>query len=180
MEKLKKYIPYTICILLAIICGCVSLWLCRDPLGKTINIVAIVIMGTLVIWGYGKTGTTENKKYSGLSALRNAAEDLNRVSEQITELARNPEADIKDEVCREDVFHEPVLTEAYKDFLSESARLNHSQREYYYCDIADYVNEDLMDEIANRSFNDLIGSAMTGIGILGTFIGLLYWSAEFR
>ena len=168
----KKYIPYIVCGLVAIVFCYVSVWLCRDPLGKAINIAAIAIMGALVIWGYGKIGTTEDKKYSGLSALQNAAEDLKRVSEQIAELAKNPEADIKNKACREDVFHEPALAEAYKDFLSESARLNHSQREYYYCDIADYINEDLMDEIANRSFNDLIGSAMTGIGILGTFIGL--------
>lgn len=91
----KKYIPYIACGLVAIVFCYVSVWLCRDPLGKAINIAAIAIMGALVIWGYGKTGTTEDKKYSGLAALQNAVEDLKRVSEQITELAKNPEADIK-------------------------------------------------------------------------------------
>lgn len=40
------------------------------------------------------------------------------------------------------------------------------------CEIEEYINEDLLDRIASSHFNSSISGALTGLGILGTFVGL--------
>ncbi len=40
-------------------------------------------------------------------------------------------------------------------------------------DIADYINEDILDEEINKHVTELAAGAMTGLGLLGTFVGLM-------
>ena len=40
-------------------------------------------------------------------------------------------------------------------------------------DIADYINEDMLEEEINKHVSELAAGAMTGLGLLGTFFGLL-------
>lgn len=41
-------------------------------------------------------------------------------------------------------------------------------------DIADFFNVDLLDDSCNSSYNELVGNIMTALGILGTFVGLVF------
>lgn len=41
-----------------------------------------------------------------------------------------------------------------------------------FCDLESYINEDLLDRISMNSFNSGVPGTLTGIGILGTFLGL--------
>lgn len=40
------------------------------------------------------------------------------------------------------------------------------------CDLEEYINEDLLDRVGMNFFNSGISGALTGLGILGTFLGL--------
>ncbi len=40
------------------------------------------------------------------------------------------------------------------------------------CDIEDYINEELLERVGKNFYNSGISGTMTGLGILGTFIGL--------
>lgn len=40
------------------------------------------------------------------------------------------------------------------------------------CDIEDFINEELLEKVGSNYFNSGISGTMTGLGILGTFIGL--------
>lgn len=40
-------------------------------------------------------------------------------------------------------------------------------------DLTKFFNEELIDKIANVRINNLVGSTLTGLGILGTFVGLM-------
>jgi len=40
-------------------------------------------------------------------------------------------------------------------------------------DIADYISEDILDEEINKHVSELAAGAMTGLGLLGTFVGLM-------
>lgn len=40
------------------------------------------------------------------------------------------------------------------------------------CDIEDYINEEILENVGMSYFNSTISSTMTGLGILGTFLGL--------
>lgn len=41
-----------------------------------------------------------------------------------------------------------------------------------FCDLESYINEDLLDRVSMNSFNSGVPGTLTGIGILGTFLGL--------
>jgi hypothetical protein len=40
------------------------------------------------------------------------------------------------------------------------------------CDLEEYINEDFLDRVGMNSFNSGVAGTLTGIGILGTFLGL--------
>ena len=40
------------------------------------------------------------------------------------------------------------------------------------CDLGEYINEDLLDRVSMNFFNSGISGTLTGLGILGTFLGL--------
>lgn len=47
-------------------------------------------------------------------------------------------------------------------------------------DISDYINYELLDRIIKKEYSEQISGAMTGLGILGTFIGLTFGLNEFN
>ena len=46
------------------------------------------------------------------------------------------------------------------------------ERPYYKCDIEEYINFNLIDTVIHRNRMNQVAGVMTGLGILGTFIGL--------
>ncbi len=72
------------------------------------------------------------------------------------------------------LFEDDILKEEYRDFLYEMDRISKADqsRTYYRCDIEDYINFDLTDSVIHRNMLNQVSGAMTGLGILGTFIGL--------
>ena len=48
------------------------------------------------------------------------------------------------------------------------------------CDIDEFINEDLLDKIGMNYFNSGIAGTMTGLGILGTFLGLAMGLGSFN
>ena len=61
------------------------------------------------------------------------------------------------------------LDERFKDYKNEV--INSSENTYI--DLAKYINIDFIDEKAKVEFCELVSSLMTGIGIFGTFLGLV-------
>ncbi len=62
-------------------------------------------------------------------------------------------------------FEEKNLKEAFAKFRGRVKGKNP-------CDIEDYINEELLERVGSNYFNSGISGTMTGLGILGTFIGL--------
>ena len=73
---------------------------------------------------------------------------------------------------KEEIFRVPVLREQFKDYKYEQDRILTSDKAYYKCDIEDYINYDLIDSVIHRNRMNQVAGVMTGLGILGTFIGL--------
>lgn len=48
------------------------------------------------------------------------------------------------------------------------------------CDVEAFINEDLLDDVSNAAFSEFIASALTGLGILGTFVGLVVGLQSFQ
>lgn len=70
------------------------------------------------------------------------------------------------------IFTDERLKAEFEDYRQELDRIAHLEKAYYKCDIEDYINYDLMDATIHRNMLNQVPGAMTGLGILGTFIGL--------
>ena len=73
---------------------------------------------------------------------------------------------------RKVVFEDRNLKEAFGRYRMQ---IRGSRRGRHYvnpCDIEEYINEELLERVGCNYFNSGISGTMTGLGILGTFIGL--------
>lgn len=74
------------------------------------------------------------------------------------------------------LFKQEILAEQYHDFLMELNRIERAKgsadHAYYKCDVEEYINYELMDSVIHRNQLNQVAGVMTGLGILGTFIGL--------
>lgn len=73
---------------------------------------------------------------------------------------------------RKKVFDNPVLEEAFDRYRTRMKGYEKKNRMTNSCDLEEYINEDLLDQIGMTHFNGGIAGTLTGLGILGTFIGL--------
>lgn len=69
-------------------------------------------------------------------------------------------------------FKNEKLQEIFRDFVFELNRENDAANKYYRPSIDEYVNEDLVDSTMHRNELNQVAGMLTGLGILGTFIGL--------
>ena len=76
-------------------------------------------------------------------------------------------------------FGDRRLDERYSAYLREMRRLYKQNAITADCDIEDYINEDTLYSAVNKPFCDQIGGIMSGLGILFTFIGLVYGLRNF-
>lgn len=103
--------------------------------------------------------------------------DLDRCALQFRQDAANSKAFLWDQyAARRDgfdgLFTDNKLQQEFRDYRAELDRIGHSQKAYYKCDIEDYINYDLIDTTIHRNMLNQVAGVMTGLGILGTFIGL--------
>lgn len=73
---------------------------------------------------------------------------------------------------KEQVFGVPVLDAAFQKYQKRMKSYQTKKGLTGSCKLEDYINEDLLDQIAKTYFNSAISSTLTGLGILGTFLGL--------
>ncbi len=111
---------------------------------------------------------------AGFLQLNRLTDDLQRVSGALqTEYKeagnKNIWASLQD---KKDVFEDENLRTAFAKYRMRVRSSRVGKRYANTCDIEDYVNEELLDKVGCSYFNSGISGTMTGLGILGTFIGL--------
>lgn len=70
------------------------------------------------------------------------------------------------------VFGDDVLDEAYYRYQKKMNSYQTKHGLMGSCDIEDYIHEELLNQVGMNYYNSAISGTMTGLGILGTFIGL--------
>lgn len=70
------------------------------------------------------------------------------------------------------LFRNNILDQLFTDFIFELNREDDAENAYYRPGIDDYINEDLVDTVMHRNELNQVPGMLTGLGILGTFIGL--------
>lgn len=71
------------------------------------------------------------------------------------------------------------LDERYASYIQETQRLQRQNTLTADCDIEDYIDENVIYDAVNKPFCDQLGGIMSGLGILFTFIGLVYGLRNF-
>ncbi len=70
------------------------------------------------------------------------------------------------------VFEENVLQEAFDKYRLRVKSAKTRRGAASSCDLGEYINEDLLDKAGMNFFNSGVSGTLTGLGILGTFLGL--------
>lgn len=129
-----------------------------------VNIVMFVIVAIILLDSY----------IGSFSPVASVIKDLRHVNARMEDDAKHTHdflwSRYKDE--KEELFKVPILREQFKDYRYEQERIFRLDKAYYKCDIEDYINYDLIDSIIHRNRMNQVAGVMTGLGILGTFIGL--------
>lgn len=73
---------------------------------------------------------------------------------------------------QKNVFGHPILDDAFAKYQKRMKSYTTKRGLTNTCDLEEYINEDLLDQLASSHYNSNISGTMTGLGILGTFIGL--------
>lgn len=73
---------------------------------------------------------------------------------------------------REEAFGHPVLDQAFNRYRIRIKSYYSKWGLRQTCDLEEYINEDLLDQIGASHYNSSLSGTMTGLGILGTFLGL--------
>lgn len=76
-------------------------------------------------------------------------------------------------------FGNDVLDEAFTRYQKRMRSFQTKRGLSGTCDIEDYINEDVLNHVGMSYYNSAIPGTMTGLGILGTFIGLSIGLASF-
>ena len=111
---------------------------------------------------------------NSLAPAANATVDLEKARDKIEKDALASQGYLfrHYEEHREALFSDKNLSRRYTDYMKEIERISRSDKAYYKCNIDEFINYDLMDSIIHRNILNQIPGVMTGLGILGTFIGL--------
>ena len=136
--------------------------------GSLSNLIVNVVM--LVISGIILAACT----IGGLIPASSVTADLIDVSERIEEDAKTSREYLWDKYLKDkdDLFEDKRLLKNYKDFKHELMRITGGGNPYYKCDIEDYISIDLIDRVIHAERLSQVPGVMTGLGILGTFVGL--------
>uniref|UniRef100_UPI004056B8F2 MotA/TolQ/ExbB proton channel family protein n=1 Tax=Acetatifactor sp. TaxID=1872090 RepID=UPI004056B8F2 len=73
---------------------------------------------------------------------------------------------------RKDVFADEELCLAFNKYRMRMKNFRTKRGYVNTCDLEEYMNENLLDRVGMNYFNSGISGTLTGLGILGTFLGL--------
>lgn len=79
----------------------------------------------------------------------------------------------------DNVFANIELNQAFEKYQLRMKNYQTTRGYKAVCDIDEYINEDLLDRIGKSFFNSGMSGTLTGLGILGTFLGLSMGLASF-
>lgn len=74
--------------------------------------------------------------------------------------------------AKKKIFGDPDIDEPFGRYLKKMRNYKTKHGVTQVIDLEEYINEDLIDQVGMTYFNSSVAGTMTGLGILGTFLGL--------
>lgn len=129
----------------------------------SINIVFLIVIGILFAISSVSFGRLNRVIYD----LEDAAIRLQKEYKEAG--GKNLWGKYKD---NDKVFEEKALQEAFNQYRLRVKGTKTRRGAGASCDLEEYINEDLLDRVGMNFFNSGVSGTLTGLGILGTFLGL--------
>ena len=128
-----------------------------------INIGFLIIIGVLFL--------ISSISFGRLNAVTDELMDFtDRLQKEYKEAnGRNLWSNYKD---RSNAFENEELRTAFNKYRLRIKSLRTKRGISQSCDLEEYINDDLLDRVGMNFFNSGISGTLTGLGILGTFLGL--------
>lgn len=165
--KNKKFYEWMLTIVyIAMVLLCIFLNYSTSYQGSLANIVVNVVMFVIV----GIIFLSADTKCFG--PMNNIIHDLNLATKKIKEDALNTHSFLWTpyQTNNVELFKTKTLQDILRDYVFD---LNREDSEKYYKPVIDdYINETIVDKTMHRGELNQVAGILTGLGILGTFIGL--------
>ncbi len=135
----------------------------KSSINLIINIGFLMIIGILFV--------ISSISFGRLSRVTRELEDVSLLLQKEYKKTgeKNLWANYKD---KDAFFEEKNLQDAFNKYRLRVNSTKARRGAGSFCDLEAYINEDLLDRISMNSFNSGVSGTLTGIGILGTFLGL--------
>lgn len=127
-----------------------------------INLIFLLLIGILFLISF-----------VSFSRLNRMTDKLTAVADQIYKAYDDGDHKLWETYrTKSKVFGDDVLDEAYYRYQKKMNSYQTKHGLMGSCDIEDYIHEELLNQVGMNYYNSAISGTMTGLGILGTFIGL--------
>ncbi len=133
-----------------------------DMSNLLINVGFLIIIG--VIFAISFVSFARVNEFS--ASLETAMDEIRK---EYTENRRNLWEEYQG---RKKVFGVLELDDAFRKYQKKMRSFSTKHGMSQVADIEDYINEELLDQVGMTYFNSTVSGTMTGLGILGTFLGL--------
>lgn len=158
--------------LMLVVFGCLNFIGRRnfDIVSITVNLGMFLIVGFVFIWSIYTCFRPVSRMAANLRYTIQTMEiDFDKTQSYLWETYRNENS----------LFTNTTLSKRYNEFRIERKRLNMLSQGGR-CDIEDYINEQLIDSQIKKGIVSIVPGVMTGLGILGAFIGLSFGLQNFN
>lgn len=163
----KWYIGYIFTMLFFTIGFFAAVMLLTDDIW--INVIFVSVMAIILFMNYA---FALNKARMLIMDFDNAAKKVKEYSQKINKLRC-----LFDE---KELFRNKNASNAFGEYKKELQRMDSEESATIRPDIRDYFNEELVDSVVMAEISEQIPGVMTGLGILGTFIGLTIGLSKFN
>lgn len=142
-----------------------------DPVNIVVNICMFLIIGCIILWANTRCFMPVSRMVARMRYTIQTIEiDFNKTESYLWRTYQD----------RTTLFDNKLLDARFHEYQLESMRLNILSGRGFRCDIEDYINEYFIDATLKKGMVSIIPGIMTGLGILGTFIGLSFGLQNFN
>lgn len=167
----SKYTLIVVYVIMAAVC--IYLNLTAESLDLS-NVIVSVVLFVVVLGLFGYA-------FSRFSVVDKMIEELDEAADTIRDdFGLKKQYLWKYYRTKDNLFTGDILRRRYAEYRSEIDRLEMLSGDVFRCDIEDCINQELIDDTISRNVLNLMSGTMTGLGILGTFIGLTIGLQQFN
>ena len=136
-----------------------------------INVGFLMVIGVLLLISF-----------ISFTGLNRCTDELELKAKKLQEEYEASEGSVlsQEYLNNEEVFLDKELKEAFTKYQLQMKKYQTKKGYNNVCDIEEYINEDLLDRVGKNFYNSNMPGTLTGLGILGTFLGLTMGLASFN